>query len=166
MEFSRHVYWSGLPFPSPGDLLNPGTEPRSPTLQAEPLPSETTGSPMSILPKFIYIYSFNIMPAHYFVDQFSSVAQSRLNLCDPMDTDKLILRFIYVKIFFSRVHICVLIYDICFSLSDLLHSRFIHLTRTYSVLMKLLAGKEWRLSCKECTCGHRRGRREWDEWRK
>ena len=106
------------------------------------------------------------MPAHYFVDQFSSVAQSCLNLCDPMDTDKLILRFIYVKNFFSRVHICVLIYDSCFSLSDLLHSRFIHLTRTYSVLMKLLAGKEWRLSCKECTCGPSGGRREWDEWRK
>ena len=31
MEFSRQEYWSGLPFPSPGDLPNPGTEPRSPT---------------------------------------------------------------------------------------------------------------------------------------
>ena len=32
MEFSRLEYWSGLPFPSPGDLLDPGIEPRSPTL--------------------------------------------------------------------------------------------------------------------------------------
>ena len=40
MEFSRQEYWSGLPFPSPGDLPNPGIEPRSPALQADALPSE------------------------------------------------------------------------------------------------------------------------------
>ena len=40
MEFSRQEYWSGLPFPPPGDLLNPGIEPRSPTLQVDSLPSE------------------------------------------------------------------------------------------------------------------------------
>ena len=45
MEFSRQEYWSGLPFPSPGDLLNPGIEPRSPTLQADTLPSEPPGKP-------------------------------------------------------------------------------------------------------------------------
>ena len=39
-EFSRQVFWSGLPFPSPGDLPNPGIEPRSPTLKADSLPSE------------------------------------------------------------------------------------------------------------------------------
>ena len=32
MGFSRQEYWSGLPFPSPGDLLDPGLEPRFPTL--------------------------------------------------------------------------------------------------------------------------------------
>ena len=42
--FSRQEYWSGLPFPSLGDLLNPGTEPRSPTLQADSLPSEPPGT--------------------------------------------------------------------------------------------------------------------------
>ena len=40
MEFSRQEYWSGLVFPSPGDLDDPGTEPRSPALQADTLPSE------------------------------------------------------------------------------------------------------------------------------
>ena len=40
MGFSRQEYWSGLPFPSPGDLPNPGIEPRSPALQADALPSE------------------------------------------------------------------------------------------------------------------------------
>ena len=41
--FSRQEYWSGSPFPSPGDLPNPGIEPRSSTLQADSLPSEPPG---------------------------------------------------------------------------------------------------------------------------
>ena len=45
MEFSRQEYWSGLPFPSPRDLPNPGIKPRSPTLQADSLPSEPPGKP-------------------------------------------------------------------------------------------------------------------------
>ena len=45
MGFSRQGYWSGLPCPSPGDLPDPGTEPRSPGLQADCLPSEPAGSP-------------------------------------------------------------------------------------------------------------------------
>ena len=40
MGFSRQEYWSGLPFPSPGDLPNPGIKPGSPALQADSLPSE------------------------------------------------------------------------------------------------------------------------------
>ena len=40
MGFSRQEYWSGLPVPSPGDLPNPGIEPRSPALQAGSLPTE------------------------------------------------------------------------------------------------------------------------------
>ena len=44
MEFSRQEYWSGLPFPSPGDL-DPGIESRSPTLQADALPSEPPVKP-------------------------------------------------------------------------------------------------------------------------
>ena len=43
MEFSRQEYWSGLPFSSPGDLPNPGIEPKSPALQADSLPSEPPG---------------------------------------------------------------------------------------------------------------------------
>ena len=48
MEFSRLEYWSGLPFPSPGDLPNPRIEPRSPTLQADALPSEPLGMPTAM----------------------------------------------------------------------------------------------------------------------
>ena len=43
LEFSKHEYWSGLPFPSPGALPNPGIEPRSPALQADSLPAEPQG---------------------------------------------------------------------------------------------------------------------------
>ena len=43
--FSRQEYWSGLPFPSPGDLPDPGIEPRSPTFQADALTSEPPGKP-------------------------------------------------------------------------------------------------------------------------
>ena len=45
MEFSREEYWSGLPFPSPGDLPDPGIEPRSPELQAVFLSTEPQRKP-------------------------------------------------------------------------------------------------------------------------
>ena len=45
MGFSRQEYWSGLPFPSPGDLPNPGIKPVSPALQTDALPSEPLGKP-------------------------------------------------------------------------------------------------------------------------
>ena len=51
MEFSRHEYWSGMPFASPGDLPDPGIELGSPTLQAEALPSDPPGKP-SLLVKW------------------------------------------------------------------------------------------------------------------
>ena len=40
MRFSRQEYWSGLPFPSPGDLSDPGTEPGFSALEADPLQTE------------------------------------------------------------------------------------------------------------------------------
>ena len=48
MGFSRQEYWSGLPFPSPGDLPDPGIKPMSPALEADALPSEPPGKPLSI----------------------------------------------------------------------------------------------------------------------
>ena len=44
MDFSRPEYWSGWPFPSPGDLPNPGIEPR----KADSLPAEPQGKPKNI----------------------------------------------------------------------------------------------------------------------
>ena len=47
MRFFRQEFWSGLPFPSPWDLPNPGIKPRSPTLQADTLPCEAPGKPLN-----------------------------------------------------------------------------------------------------------------------
>ena len=57
MGFSRQEYWSGLPFPSPGDLPDPGIEPRSPALQADALTSEPSGKP-------IYFTLYNRLQFH------------------------------------------------------------------------------------------------------
>ena len=46
MEFSRPEYWSRYPFPSPGYLPTPGTEPRFPTMQTDSLPAESQGKPV------------------------------------------------------------------------------------------------------------------------
>ena len=47
MGFSRQECWSGLPFPSPGDLPDPGIKPGSSALQADALPSEPPGGPLT-----------------------------------------------------------------------------------------------------------------------
>ena len=62
MEFSRQEYWSGWPFPFPGDLPNPGVEPGSPALQADSLLSKQPGKSASPLFK---IYSSNSSNKHF-----------------------------------------------------------------------------------------------------
>ena len=58
MEFSRPEYWSGYPFPSPGDLPNPGIKPRPPTLQADYLAAELPGKPsLEDFSKFVVIHT-------------------------------------------------------------------------------------------------------------
>ena len=59
VEFSRQEYWSGLPFPSPGDLPIPGIEPRSPALQADALPPEPPGEDLKVLKTIPNILSNN-----------------------------------------------------------------------------------------------------------
>ena len=58
MGFSRQEYWSGLPFPSPGDLPDPGIEPRSPALQADALPSKPPGKSRNGLRHLLSIILF------------------------------------------------------------------------------------------------------------
>ena len=48
MKFFRQEYWSGLPFPSPGDGPDPGIKLGSPALQADALPSEPPGNPIAM----------------------------------------------------------------------------------------------------------------------
>ena len=59
MGFSRQEYWSGLPFPSLGDLPDPGIKPRSPALQADTLPSELPGKPITVC-MILVIFSFSL----------------------------------------------------------------------------------------------------------
>ena len=64
MGFSRQKYWSGLPFPSPEDLPNPGIEPGSPALQADALSSEPPGIPVEGVCKIKFMSA-----THSLVDQ-------------------------------------------------------------------------------------------------
>ena len=56
MEFSRQKYWNGLPFPPPGDLPNPGIEPRFPALQVDSSSSELPGKPKVAIHIFVLIF--------------------------------------------------------------------------------------------------------------
>ena len=58
MEFSKPEHWSGWPFPSPGDLPNPRSEPRSPTVQADSLPAEPPGKPSLCLSDSVSLYFY------------------------------------------------------------------------------------------------------------
>ena len=82
MEFPRQEYWSGLPFPSPGDLADPdaGIEPRSLALQADAFPSEPPGNPWWIpyLPTSLPSLQSKVCACML-------SPQSCLTLLDPMD---------------------------------------------------------------------------------
>ena len=65
VEFSRQEYWSGFPFPSPGDLPDPGIEPRSPALQADALTSEPPGKLLVVI-KFCQVNALlNVIKSFY-----------------------------------------------------------------------------------------------------
>ena len=61
MEFSRQEYWSGLPFPTPGDLPNPGMEPVSPSLAGRFFSTMTPGKPIHN----IYVYQNIALQVQY-----------------------------------------------------------------------------------------------------
>ena len=64
MEFSSQEYWSGLPFPSPGNLPNPGIEPTSPALQVDSLLLSHQGSlTKTVMIKFTEIEISRILPS-------------------------------------------------------------------------------------------------------
>ena len=57
MGFFKQEYWSGLPFPSPGDLSDPGIELTSPALQEDSLPMELWGKPIFLYTRTLLIYN-------------------------------------------------------------------------------------------------------------
>ena len=91
MGFSRHESWSGLPFPSPGDLPNPVIEPGSPALQTDALPSEPLEKPYTHTHTHFFIF-FSIMVYHTILNIVPCAIQcmcaksfSCVQLCDLMD---------------------------------------------------------------------------------
>ena len=64
MGFSRQEYWSGLPFPSPGDLPDLGIEPRSPALWVDALPSELPAKSKHVQGTFVFYYVFILTTPH------------------------------------------------------------------------------------------------------
>ena len=90
MGFSRQEYWSGLPFPSPEDLPDPGIKPRSPTfrqtlyhLNHQGSLNKQTNTKINKIPEPVRVRKVNGIGLGSV--QFSSVTQSCLTLCNPMD---------------------------------------------------------------------------------
>ena len=84
MGCSRQEYWSGLPYPSPGDLPDPGIEPRSPALQADALPYKPSGKPClserssySCLAPWLFLLLSRILQDHLVL------VTSRVCTCSP-----------------------------------------------------------------------------------
>ena len=88
MGFSRQEYWSGLPFPSPGDLPDLGIELGSPALQANSLLSEPSGNPST----FVFIFTFITLGIS---QVFSCCVRSRCDRC---------------SCFLACVHVCACVY--------------------------------------------------------
>ena len=78
MGFSRQEYWSGLPFPSAGDLPNPGIEPGTFALQVDSLLTELQGKPEFGLPSYhrlaaaIWIKMIHVILGHLMLTSQSS----------------------------------------------------------------------------------------------
>ena len=84
MEFCRQEYWSGYPFPSPGDLPNPEIEPGSPALEADSLLRDLSGVPKSSLPPFtamFEVFAHECQPAWELPVSHIHVYKSTSELC-------------------------------------------------------------------------------------
>ena len=89
MEFSRPEHCSGQPFPSPGDLPNPGIEPRSPALQADSSAAEPQGKPLQA--PYVTLIINSLMPTAILWDRFvvSGVQTSKPRLKYLLKTTQL-----------------------------------------------------------------------------
>ena len=78
MAFLSQDYWNGLPYPSPGDLPDPGIKPESPALQADSLPTEPPGKPSNCM--FNNLRKFTLLHSTY------SISFSTLDLVSPLNS--------------------------------------------------------------------------------
>ena len=101
--FSRQEYGSGLPFPSPGHLPDPGIEPRSPALEADALTSEPPGKQ---LPNQYMVTLKIIVDYIKVLERMFSVTKLYLTLCISMDWS--VLGFSVLDCFpeFAQTHVC------------------------------------------------------------
>ena len=79
MQFCRQEYWSGLPFPSPRHLSNPGIEPGSPALRADVLPSEPPGN-HKVLTEQSVVNVKSLSPVQLFVTPWTVAYQAPLSM--------------------------------------------------------------------------------------
>ena len=94
--FSRQEHWSGLPFPSPGDLLDPGIESRSPSLQADSLPSEPARKPSCLLG----------IPNVFLVCCYISIRNNTKYRCPWLRTVQHMIFQLYENLIFFHLVIC------------------------------------------------------------
>ena len=105
MGFSRQECWSGLPFPSPGDLSNPGVEPRSPALQADALPSEPPGNGIT---QQAYHQKNPVSICHHIIDHLYHFALPQT--LSPRVNTTLFFEFLPLclfGLFYSLIFVCV-----------------------------------------------------------
>ena len=87
MGFSRQDYWSGLPFPSPGDLPDPWIEPGSPALQMDALLSEPPGKPSVDSIQFSSVQSLS--PVWLFATPWIASRQASLSITNSQNSPRL-----------------------------------------------------------------------------
>ena len=119
-RISQQEYWSGLPFPSPGHLPHPGSEPRSPALQADSLPTEPPGEPMDgplhlgfcldaaspeALPWTVSAQQPSFIKSLFNTYSFSPMGQLVcIPVCILIDFSLLLLLFSFLLVKFSMFH--------------------------------------------------------------
>ena len=109
MGFSRQEYWSGRPFPSPGDIPDPGTEPDSPALQIDVLPSEPPGKQERLIwALHLYMHVCVCVCVHACAEGNSVIFICNFHPVLSMDTEKcMILTFNCIhQQYFQSAQLC------------------------------------------------------------
>ena len=139
--FFRQEYWSGLPFPSPGDLPDPQMKPRSPALQADSLPTELWGKPKLTMDMLNYMSTLNQqwrvgVQSDYLLSEFSLQGQKHRHL---LKAAHFLQNYDHNSLFPSDASVCVQP-DLCSRIQEnsrgrkahlLLHLCFMHRERNF-----------------------------------